>query len=113
MSNGSPDEEKKKKFIFDSMSKRNRKKILDKGYDNWNPFEKPKDPIDLREADKRETATTLTKKFLQTVGQSEYSREYGKGVFEICMGIIGDEDRYRAMYEFSCWYKEFKEKRES
>ena len=41
-------EEQKKKAIFDAMSKRSRKRVLDRGYEQWDPFLPPKDPIDLR-----------------------------------------------------------------
>jgi hypothetical protein len=38
-------EEQKKKAIFDAMSKRSRKRVLDKGYEQWDPFLPPKDPF--------------------------------------------------------------------
>jgi len=102
-----PEEEKRrKKAIFDAMSARSRKRILNKGYEKWDPFLMPKDPIDIRMAERRETALALIRKFLQTCRHEEYSNAYGQGVWEICMGIIGDDDRYRAMYDFSCWYRD-------
>ena len=42
------EEEKRKRAILESMSPRRRKHILKKGYDRWDPFEMPKDPIDIR-----------------------------------------------------------------
>ncbi len=113
MSNGPLDDEKKKKAIFKSMSDRNRKKILAKGYENWDPFVMPKDPIDIREFKKKETAASITKNFLITKSHDDYSAEYGKGVFEICMGILGNNEKYLGMYEFSCWYSAFLKERES
>jgi len=100
----SPEEEERKKAIFESMSARSRKRILDKGYESWDPFLMPNDPIDIRMAGQRETASALVRKFLQTCPQEEYSNAYGQGAWEICVGIIGNNDRYRGMYEFSCWY---------
>lgn len=100
-----PEEEKRKKAIFEGMSARSRKKILDKGYDNWDPFLQPKDPIDIRVNRGRHTAWELAKKFFQTRDHDEYNSDYGQGVREICTGIISGDDRYRAMYEFSCWYQ--------
>ena len=107
MSELSPEEEKRKKAIFESMSARSRKRILDKGYEKWDPFLMPKDPLDIRMAQQRETASALVRKFLQTCRQEEYSNAYGQGVWEICIGIIGNDDRYRGMYDFSCWYRKF------
>ncbi|MFA4915348.1 MAG: hypothetical protein WC560_01575 [Syntrophales bacterium] len=98
------EEDDRKKAVFEGMSARNQKRILNKGYDNWDPFLVPKDPLDIRMAGQRETALALIRKFLQTRRHEEYSNAYGQGVWEICMGIIGDDERYRGMYEFSCWY---------
>ena len=101
-----PEEEKQKKYIYDTMSKRNKKKVDEIGYDDWDPFLKPKDPADMRLYREKQSATMLTKNFLSTIDHKGYSNEYGQGVFEMCMGIIGKEDKYKGMYEFSCWYKE-------
>ena len=40
-----PEEEKQKKAIFDSMSEKGQKHILSKGYDEWDPFMRPKEPL--------------------------------------------------------------------
>ena len=100
-----PEQEERKKAIFDGMSARNKKKILDKGYESWDPFSQPKDPIDIRVDQGRRTAWQLAGDFLQTRSHEGYSNEYGQGVWEICTGIMSGKDRYRAMYEFSCWYQ--------
>ncbi len=100
------EEEKRKKTIFEGMSPRRQKHILKKGYDQWNPFQEPKDPIDIRQDKTKRTTQQLVREFLHTKSLEEYSNEYGKGVFEICLGIINDDDRYRGMFEFAIWYKE-------
>ncbi len=98
------DEEKRKKAIFDSMSPRRQKHIQKKGYEKWDPFQEPKDPIDIRRDKTKRTTKMLVREFLQTKEMQEYSNAYGQGVFEICLGIINDDERYRAMFEFSVWY---------
>jgi hypothetical protein len=100
-----PEQEERKKAIFDGMSARNKKKILDKGYDTWDPFSPPKEPSDIRVSQGRRTAGELAQNFLQTRSHQGYSNDYDQGVWEICTGIISGKDRYRAMYEFSCWYQ--------
>lgn len=100
------EEEKKKKAIFDAMSARSRKKVLDKGYETWDPFLAPKDPLDIRMAQRRETALSLMSRFLQTCPHKEGSNAYGQGAWEVCMGIIGGDDRWRGIYDFSCWYSD-------
>lgn len=109
---GLTSEEQKKKAIFDAMSARSRKRILAKGYEQWDPFLPPKDPIDLRMSQCRETALSLMRKFLRECPQEGYSNAYGQGAWESCMGIIGGDDRWRGSYDFSCWYRDFLEKGE-
>jgi hypothetical protein len=105
------EEEKRKKYVFDSMSARRQKHILEKiGYDQWDPFQEPKDPIDIRKDKTKRTSHQLMREFLRSRSFDEYSNAYGQGVFEICMGLINDDDRYLAMYEFSCWYQDLLKK---
>lgn len=103
----SPEEEEKRKTaIFESMSPRRQKHILKKGYENWNPFQEPKDPIDIRKDKTKRTTQSLVREFLQTKDFEEYSNAYGRGVFELCLGLINNDDRFKGMYEFSIWYQE-------
>lgn len=103
----SSEDEERKKAIFDSMSPRRQKHILKKqGYDEWDPFIEPKDPIDMRKDKTKRTAIQLAKEFLATCEQGSYSNAYGQGVWDICLGIINDDDRFKGMYEFSCWYRD-------
>jgi len=99
-------EENRKKAIFESMSSKRQQHILKKGYDQWNPFQEPKDPIDIRRDPTRRTSQMLVREFLQSRPQQEYSNAYGRGVLEICLGIINNDDRFRGMFEFACWYQD-------
>jgi hypothetical protein len=103
-------EEKRKRAIFESMSPRRQKHILKRGYDKWDPFEAPKDPIDIRKDKTKRTSQMLVREFLQTRDGESYSNEYGRGVLEICMGMVNEEDRFRAMYDFSLWYHDLLKK---
>jgi len=100
----SPEDYKRKKAVFDCMSPRRQKHILKKGYDRWDPFEEPKDPIDMRRDKTRSTSQSLIREFLQSRPSEEYSNDFGRGAFDICLGIINKEERYLGMFEFSCWY---------
>jgi len=100
------DEAKRKKAIFSSMSPRRQKHILKKGYEKWDPFQEPKDPIDIRKDKTKRTTQALVREFLQAIGSEEYSNAYGRGVFEICLGIVNDDEKYRGMFDFSVWYSE-------
>ena len=86
--------EERKKAIFDAMSPRRQKHILKKGYDRWDPFEEPKDPIDIRKDPTKRTSQQLVREFLQSRSSEEYSNAYGRGVLEMAIGIINDDDRF-------------------
>lgn len=97
----------KKKSVFDSMSPKRQKYIIEKvGYDKWDPFEKPKDPIDIRRDKSKRTAQMLVREFLQSRTMDQYSNNYGQGVLDMAIGIINDDDRYIAMYDFVLWHNE-------
>ena len=106
MSDPIPEEEMRKKAVFDAMSPRRQKQIMKRGYDKWDPFIEPKDPIDLRADKTKRTARDLARQFLQSYEGDDYSNAFGQGVWDMCLGIVSDDERYIGMYEFSCWYQE-------
>jgi hypothetical protein len=107
MSEFSPEElESRKKAVFDCMAPRRQKHILKKGYDKWDPFEEPKDPIDIRKDKTKRTTQMLVREFLQSRGSEGYSNAYGRGVLEMALGIINDDERFIGMYEFTRWHQE-------
>lgn len=106
MQNDPNDVEARKKAIFDSMGARGQKHILKQGYEKWDPFEEPKDPIDIRRDKTNRTTQQLVREFLQNCGHDKYSNAYGRGVLEMALGIVNDDDRFIGMYEFASWYQE-------
>jgi hypothetical protein len=106
MTNSHNQEADRKKAIFDAMSPRRQRHILKKGYDKWEPFQEPKDPIDIRKDKSKRTAQMLVNEFLQTKKPDGHSSAYGRGVLEISLGIVNDDDRFLGMYEFSSWYRD-------
>jgi hypothetical protein len=52
----------------------------------------------------------LVREFLQSRSQSPYSNAYGRGVLEMALGIVNEEDRFLGMYEFACWHAELLKK---
>jgi hypothetical protein len=106
MSDLSNDAQQRKKAIFDSMAPRRQKHILKRGYDKWDPFEEPKDPIDIRRDATQRTTQQLVREFLQQCSHESYSNAYGRGVLEIALGIINRDDRFIGMFEFAAWYTE-------
>jgi hypothetical protein len=102
--------EDRKKAVFDSMAPRRQKHILKKGYDKWDPFEEPKDPIDIRKDKTKRTTQMLVREFLQSRDAEGYSNAYGRGVLEMALGIVNDDDRFIGMYEFVGWHRELLKK---
>lgn len=96
----------RKKAIFDSMSPRGQRRIIKMGYDKWDPFEEPKDPIDIRRDSTKRTTQQLVREFLQQCGHEKFSNAYSRGVLEIALGIINGDERFVGMYEFATWYAE-------
>ncbi len=100
------EKDRHKKAIYDSLAPR-RKKFIDRiGYDRWDPLQEPKNPIDIRRDGTQRTSKELLRLFFYERPPEDYSNSYGQGVLDMCMGIINDQDRIRAMYEFSLWYSE-------
>jgi hypothetical protein len=111
MSEFSPDQaERRKKMVFDGMSSRRQQHILKKGYDKWDPFQEPKDPIDIRKDKTKRTTQTLVREFLQTRPGEAENNAYNRGVLEMALGIVNNEDRFRGMFEFARWYHDLLKK---
>ena len=108
-----PEEEKKKREIFEAMSPKRQQRILNKGYENWNPFQQPKEPFDKikgKEGD-RERLVSLWHQFLKEKNLISSNDAFMQGAFEICKGILEEDERYRGMLEFCLWYKGKREKK--
>jgi hypothetical protein len=107
----SPEEvERRKKAVFDAMSSRRQKHILKKGYEKWDPFQEPKDPIELRRDKSKRTTQMLVSEFLQSQPAEKCSNAFSSGVLEIALGIINEDEKYLGMYDFSCWYQQLLKK---
>ena len=104
------EKEKQKKAIFNGMSPRRQQRILKKiGYKNWDPFQKPKDPVDLRDRKWDLMAIDLLREFISDHEIKDRSDEYIRALKEISKGLIKGEEKYKAMYDFCCWYKKTKQ----
>jgi hypothetical protein len=96
----------KKKAIFDAMGKRGQKQILKKGYENWDPFQEPKDPIDIRKDKTKRTTQMLIREFLTQAAHEDYSNTFAQGALEMCLGVVNNDERIKGMFAFAKWYAE-------
>ena len=75
------------------------------GYENWDPFQKPNDPLDIRQDATKRTTQQLVREFLQLVSKSEsYSNEYGRGALQAALGIVNRDETMRGTFDFCLWY---------
>ena len=100
------DQEERKKAIYQSLSSRRRKFIDRIGYDEWDPFQEPNHPIEIRKDRTRRTASQLVEAFYRERGGDSVSMAYRNGVQEMCMALFNGDERYQGMYEFCEWYME-------
>jgi hypothetical protein len=98
--------EMKKKAIFDTMSKRGQERILRVGYENWEPFQEPKDPRDRIFSSAALKANALVKEFYHSPSGKEESVSLHKELFELCRGVLDGETRSKTIFDFCCWLKE-------
>jgi hypothetical protein len=100
----SRDKDELKQAIYERLSSRRRKFIERIGYEKWDPFQDPKDPIERRTDVTQRTTQQLVRKFLEECKNDNDNTAYSRGVVEVCHGLINNEDRIFGMYEFCLWY---------
>jgi len=105
-----PEEETKKRELFEGLSPKAQQRILKRGYDNWDPFMMPKEPLGYKlkqeakgERVRVDSGHELHERFFAERRIVDYSPEYVKGVLEISQGLYRGIDRYQGMFDFSCW----------
>lgn len=101
-----PAEEEQKRIIYEKMAPRRRKFIDRIGYDKWDPFQKPNDPMELRTDISKRTTQQLVREFLQMQAKNghDYGNEYGQGVLQTALGLVNRDERYRGVFDFCVWY---------
>lgn len=93
-----------KRQIYEQMSPR-RKKFIDRlGYDNWDPFQEPKEPMDIRKDLTKRTHGELINEFMKTYPDKEQDEAWRKGVGECALGIIAKDEKFQAIFDFCLWY---------
>ncbi|MDR3568261.1 MAG: hypothetical protein P4L43_09565 [Syntrophobacteraceae bacterium] len=95
--------ERRKKAVFDGMAKRGQERILRIGYENWDPFELPKDPRERIFSSASVKAGALVQEFLTTAGISSESPGTHKELFDLCRGLIQGERRAEIVVDFCSW----------
>jgi hypothetical protein len=104
------DYEAQKRAIYEKMSPRRRKFVDRIGYEAWDPFAKPFDPIDIRRDVTGHTAHELTTMFLRSL-EREPEQDYVDAISELNVTLVTIPDRVRPLFEFCRWYAQLLEAR--
>lgn len=111
------EEEKLKRDLYEKIPPRRRKFIDRIGYENWDPFPEPNDPVEIRTDITKRTAQQLMKEFMkskkceaQLVGEADPGEAFIQGAMEAAIGVVNKQDKFMGAYEFAAWYHELLKK---
>lgn len=105
-----PDQEQLKREIYERMNPRRRKFVDRIGYDEWDPFQKPNDPMDIRTDISHRTTQQLVREFYHFLGERQVSNDFRKGALDCALGVVNRDEHTLGMYEFCVWYHELLKK---
>lgn len=92
-----------KRHLYESMNPRRRKFIDKIGYDQWDPFQEPKQPLDMRRDATNRTLAELLAEFMAENGQGK-DLAWQTGARECALGIIRRDERFQGIFDFCRWY---------
>ncbi len=104
------EQEAYKRQIYEKMRPSRRKFIDRLGYDNWDPFQEPNHPLDMRVDVGMRTTEQLLNAFLRSLGNEQVSNEYRKGALDSAIAVITKDEKYRGIFDFCLWYYELLQK---
>ncbi|MBO4295193.1 MAG: hypothetical protein IKT16_06625 [Desulfovibrio sp.] len=102
-----PEQEASKREMYEKLKPRGRRYVDRIGYENWDPFMKPNDPLDIRQDVTKRTTQELIREFLQTVARTSgesYSNEYAQGALQAALGIVNRDVTMIGTMDFCLWY---------
>lgn len=100
-----PEQEASKRAMYEKLKPRMRKFIDRIGYENWDPYQRPNDPLDIRQDITKRTTQDLVRDFLQQTGKSkEYNNEYGRGALNAALGVVNRDATMLGTFDFCIWY---------
>lgn len=105
------DQEALKLDLFQKIPARRRRFIERIGYENWDPFPKPNDPMEMRTDVTKRTSQQLLREFLQSLPHDKApSNAYSQGALQMVLGIVNRDDKYLGALDFALWYHELLKK---
>ena len=98
-----------KRGIYETLGARGKKYVDKIGYEKWDPFQEPKDPLDIRTDVTKRTTRQLVRRFLQEHAAPDgggAGNAYGQGVLDCALGIVSKDEKFRGIFEFCIWYEQ-------
>lgn len=95
---------KLKRAMYEQMSPRRRKFIDRIGYEIWDPFQEPKEPLDIRKDRTKRTLQELVRDFMKECDSSDKDEAWRQGALDCALGIIKKDERYQGIFDFCRWY---------
>ena len=104
------EEERQKRAIYEKMNPRRRKFIDKIGYEVWNPFQAPKDPLDIRKDRTGRDIRDLLRQFMSAAKGDDKGDDWKRGARECALGIIKKDEKFQGIFDFCLWYSRVLEK---
>ncbi len=95
--------EEQKRMMYEGMSPRRRRFVDRIGYENWDPYQAPFDPIDIRTDRTGHTNHQLLHKYFKTLGYIP-DPDYMQTLSEFMVLLVMNVEKVRPILEFSDWY---------
>ncbi|WP_285906898.1 hypothetical protein [Pseudodesulfovibrio pelocollis] len=93
----------RKLWMYEKMSPRRRKFVDRVGFENWDPFAAPFDPIDIRRDKTGHTSDHLTQLFMRHCGKNA-NQEYVDAVNEFNVMLVMNFEKVRPVFDYCLWY---------
>jgi hypothetical protein len=95
--------EEQKRAMYEALSPRRRRFVDRIGYENWEPFQAPFDPIDIRTDAMGLTTHDLLKQYYRTL-PAPPDPDYMQTLSEFMVMLVMNIEKVRPILEFSDWY---------
>ena len=95
--------DEQKRLMYEKLSPRRRKFVDKIGYANWDPFQKPFDPIDIRVDAMGMTTHDLLNRYMKTL-PAKPDPDYMQTLSEFMVLLVMNIEKVRPILEFSDWY---------
>jgi hypothetical protein len=95
--------EEQKRAMYERMTPRRRRFVDRIGYENWDPFQAPFDPIDIRTDALGYTAHELLNKYFKSLPAIP-DPDYMQTLSEFMVMLVMNIEKVRPILEFADWY---------